>query len=97
MDITEVNEVIEDLEKEKSDREFEETFNRERIVIAGKLGKLDENSEPPLRVHFKRPPKTSEEAIETLKEADMRFELNKKFLAGTKGTGLIKEDTHALK
>ena len=51
---------------------------------------------PPLEVHFKRPPKTTEEAIETLKEVDKRFEANKSFLEGKKGS-LKREDTAAVK
>ena len=35
-----------------------------------------------LRVRFKRPPKTKEEIMETLKEADERYEMGKQFLAG---------------
>lgn len=38
MDVGEIDEVIDDIEKEKSDREFEENFNRERIKAAIKLG-----------------------------------------------------------
>lgn len=45
-------------------------------------------------MRFKRPPKTADEALETLKEADQRFERNKHFLEGSIGPGLIKEDTH---
>jgi len=84
MNIDEINEVIGDLEKEKSDREFEETFNRDREQAASKFDKSKEKAMR-LRVHFKRPPKTSEEAIETLQEADLRFEHSKQFLAGSKG------------
>ena len=37
MSIEEVNEVVADLEKEKSDREFEEDFNAEREMMAARL------------------------------------------------------------
>lgn len=47
-------------------------------------------------MHFKRPPKTTEEAIETLKEVDQRFEQNRQFLTGPKGS-LKVEDTNAVK
>ena len=49
-----------------------------------------------LRVHFKRPPKTSQEAIEVLQEADKRFELAKNFLAGSKGK-LKQEESEEIK
>ena len=52
--------------------------------------------ESPLRVHFRRPPKTSEEAVETLKEADQRFEKNKKFLMGKEG-GLKQDESNTIK
>ena len=42
----------------------------------------------PLQVHFRRPPRTSEEALETLKEADQRFEMGKKYLVGKDGGNL---------
>ena len=80
MHMEEIDEALSDLEKEKSDREFEDSFNRERFYMAEKLGNLrkgavdsDEEQveeEMPLRVHFRRPPKTADEAIQTLKEAD---------------------------
>lgn len=70
MSITEVDEVIADLEKEKSDREFEDEFNAKREVIATKLESEGKENVKSIRVHFKRPPKTSEEAIETLQQAD---------------------------
>ena len=35
---------------------------------------------------FMRPPKNSKEAIKTLKETDARFEVNKSFLVGNKGS-----------
>ena len=86
MEMKEIDEALSDLEKEKSDREFEESYNRERFYMAEKLGKKlrrevagDEEGEEegyevpgemPLRVHFRRPPKTADEAIQTLKEAD---------------------------
>jgi hypothetical protein len=34
------------------------------------------------KVQFLRPPRTSDEAIKTLKEADIRYEVNKQFLTG---------------
>ena len=37
MNMEEIDEVIDDLEKEKADREYEETFNKERERIATKL------------------------------------------------------------
>ena len=84
MKIEEIDDVIGDLEKEKSDREFEEIFNREREEAASKLDGQKEKAKR-LRVHFKRPPKTSEEAMEALQEADKRFELAKNFLTGRQG------------
>ena len=87
MEMKEIDEALSDLEKEKSDREFEEYYNRERFYMAEKLGRkvrqegaddeeggggeqYDVPGEMPLRVHFRRPPKTADEAIQTLKEAD---------------------------
>ena len=83
MEMKEIDEALSDLEKEKSDREFEESFNRERFYMAEKLGTRlggandgeeeggeEVPGEMPLRVHFRRPPKTADEAIQTLKEAD---------------------------
>ena len=72
MSIEEVNAVIADLEKEKADREFEDNFNIERQQKMAKIAKekpeaASKMKQSPLRVHFKRPPKTTEEAIETLK------------------------------
>lgn len=89
MSLEEVDEVIADLEKEKADRDFEYKFNQER---ADSVRKIRENQpenkgiKDPLRVHFKRPPKTSEEAIDTLKEVDSRYEANKSYLSGPKGS-----------
>lgn len=37
-----------------------------------------------LEVKFRRPPKTQTEILKTLKEADLRFDMNKDFLAGGK-------------
>ena len=75
MSIEEVNEVIADLEKEKVDREFEDAFNTEREqrvakIIKEKPDMANKMTSNPLRVHFKRPPKTTDEAIETLKQVD---------------------------
>ena len=77
MNLEEIDEVIADLEKEKEDREFESQYNEDREIAAVKLeseGKTGGRSVRPLRVQFKRPPKTTDEAIETLREADQRFE-----------------------
>jgi hypothetical protein len=38
-----------------------------------------------VKVKFRRPPKTSKEAMQALKEADARFEVNKKYLVGRHG------------
>ena len=35
---------------------------------------------------YRRPPKTTKEAIKTLQETDARFEVNKQFLEGNKGS-----------
>jgi hypothetical protein len=35
-------------------------------------------------VNFKRPPKTSKEAIDTLQEVDARYEVSKSYLSGEK-------------
>ena len=103
MDMDEINEVLADLEKEKSDREFEETFNRERLEVAHKImekkhksGETDYVPNAPLRVHFRRPPKTSEEVVQTLQEADQRFEMNKSFLVGKEGS-LVQEESNTVK
>jgi hypothetical protein len=34
------------------------------------------------KVKFIRPPRTSDEAIKTLKEADIRYDINNQFLTG---------------
>ena len=98
MTVDEINEVIADLEKEKEDRMIENIYNKQREEKASKL--QSEIKSSPLMVHFKRPPKTSEEAIETLKEADQRFEANKQFLVGKDGGKLIGKEqieTHEVK
>lgn len=87
MTLDEISEAIADLEKEKEDRMIEDVYNKERVEMASKLKSTIKSS--PLMVHFKRPPRTSEEAIETLKEADQRFEVNKRFLVGKDGGKLI--------
>ena len=79
MSIEEVNEVIADLEKEKVDREFEDAFNTEREqrmakIMQEKPEMANQRISNPLRVHFKRPPKTTDEAIETLRQVDQRYE-----------------------
>ena len=99
MSIEEVNDVIADLEKEKEDREFEIAFNSEREEAANRLRESstsDAVNHKPLRVHFRRPPKTVEETIKTLKEVDSRYEINKNFLVGSLGK-LVQEDTVAMK
>jgi hypothetical protein len=42
-------------------------------------------------IKFLRPPKTSKEALNTLKEVDARFEVSRKFLTGSQGSLLNKK------
>jgi len=51
---------------------------------------LDRYSGKRLKLKYKRPPKTSEEAMSTLQEVDARFEVNKSHLVGN--IGKLKED-----
>ena len=68
LDEKEIQETLEDLKKEESDMEYAEEVTRKK--------KLN------YKIRFRRPPKTSAEAMETLKEVDARYELQKHFLSG---------------
>ena len=46
---------------------------------------LDKFSGKRLNLKYKRPPKTSAEAMQTLQEVDARFEVMKQHLVGKKG------------
>ena len=89
MDQEQLRETLEDLRKEQSDLEYEkELFTRQNQSLESQR-----DQDPKLTVQYLRPPKNSKEAIHTLQETDARFEVNKQFLVGGKGSLNDREST----
>ena len=82
MDDEQLRETLEDLRKEQSDLEYEKEIEGRQVVPKDSEEALNKR----LSVKFMRPPKNSREAIKTLQETDARFEVNKSFLEGNKGS-----------
>ena len=82
MDDKQLRETLEDLRKEQSDLEYEKEIEGRQVVPTDS----EEAPNKKLSVKFIRPPKNSKEAIKTLQETDARFEVNKQFLEGNKGS-----------
>jgi hypothetical protein len=67
-DDQDIQSLKQDLKREESDLEFSENLTKR-----GKSG---------FKVRLRRPPRSSEEALNTLKDVDARYELKKHFLSG---------------
>lgn len=64
--VDELKDIMRDIEIEESDEEFVEKSTQKSS----------------LKVKFRRPPKTTSEILNTLKDADQRYEQNISYLAG---------------